>query len=157
MAWPEGPLVTGCSIDHVPLHLHVSRWNMRHQITFPKDGSDDFKQFPSHWCLFTCSCFQSVWFYLVREWNVKIEQIFWLHFCRVGGGGDWRPSAIHVSGCDLMAALLFFLFLHQTVNLTVTNDVLLKCQTTAWEKFPKMEASFTHPHPHSWLISKPKS
>lgn len=40
----------------------------------------------------------------------------------------------------LMAVL--FLFLPQIVNLTVINDVLLKYQTTAWEKFPKTEASF---------------
>lgn len=44
------------------------------------------------------------------------------------------------------------LFLHQIVNLTVTSDVLLKCQTTAWEKFLKMEASLStlaHAHTHT--------
>lgn len=46
--------------------------------------------------------------------------------------------------CDL--TLLSFLFLPQIVNLTVTNDVPLKYQTTAWERFPRMEASF---HTHS--------
>lgn len=49
---------------------------------------------------------------------------------------------IFFTGRDLMTALPS-LFLHQIVNLTVTSDVLLKCQTTAWEKFPKMEASLS--------------
>lgn len=50
--------------------------------------------------------------------------------------------------------LLSFLFLPQIVNLTVTNDVPLKYQTTAWERFRKMEASF-HPRSELNLILTP--
>lgn len=85
-------------------------------------------------------CYESLWLRIMPpvQRTAHVCENNWQHF---------------FTGRDLTTALPS-LFLHQIVNLTVTSDVLLKCQTTAWEKFLKMEASLstlTHTHTHTDL------